>query len=280
MTIAVGQRPKVSIVTPLLNSVAFLPDMLACLSAQTFPDWEHIIVDGGSVDGSLEIAEEWQLREPRAKLIKAPSLGLYPSVLLGLEATSADLLGWLNADDIYPSWSLRVATQYFKRTKHDWFTGFPGCWDRDGALRYTRPYGWYPKTLIKAGWFHADLLGFLQQESMFFSRTLFSQLTDQQKQEISKCALAGDFVLWRSFAEMSALRVVPTSIGGFRQHGANLSANHMGEYMEEVRQHGGTFMPGFVMHAAGRLFRSASALAALNRVYKEDMTMHEEQSVK
>ena len=58
---------KISIVTPVLNGSRYLPDAIRSISSQDYNDWEHIIVDGGSDDGSQEIGKEWAAREERAK---------------------------------------------------------------------------------------------------------------------------------------------------------------------------------------------------------------------
>jgi glycosyltransferase involved in cell wall biosynthesis len=57
---------KISIVTPSLNQCEFIPEMLASLGSQDYPDWEHVVFDAGSTDGSVEVWREW---EERGKLI-------------------------------------------------------------------------------------------------------------------------------------------------------------------------------------------------------------------
>ena len=52
--------PKVSIITPSYNSVRFIEDTLKSVRAQDYPQLEHIVMDGGSTDGTVEILELYQ----------------------------------------------------------------------------------------------------------------------------------------------------------------------------------------------------------------------------
>jgi glycosyltransferase involved in cell wall biosynthesis len=53
---------RISIVTPSLNQCGFIPEMLASLESQDYPDWEHVVFDAGSTDGSVEAWREWEER--------------------------------------------------------------------------------------------------------------------------------------------------------------------------------------------------------------------------
>ncbi|NRA31188.1 MAG: glycosyltransferase, partial [Parvularculaceae bacterium] len=234
---------KFSIITPTLNAALYLRDLTSCLSAQTYQDWEHIIVDGGSTDDTLSLAEAWISSEPRARLLQLGELGLYPSIMSGLSEASGDVLSWLNADDLYTPWALSTVCEHIERTGATWVTGLPGMWDRESRLRLVRPYGHYPQDWIRRGCFHIEFLGYLQQESMFFSRQLFYGLKTEQRKEIEEKKLAGDFLLWRRFAETAPLSVIPSVIGGFRLHTSNLSVEHASAYIDEVRASGAPFPP-------------------------------------
>ena len=51
---------RISIVTPSLNQCGFILEMLASLESQEHPDWEHVVFDAGSTDGSVEVWREWE----------------------------------------------------------------------------------------------------------------------------------------------------------------------------------------------------------------------------
>lgn len=262
--------PKLTIVTPVLNGERYILDLINSLRRQSVSDWEHVIVDGGSTDTTIDILQRTYRDDERFRLVEAPGLGLYPSLLRGIEASRGDIIGWQNADDFYTNWAFRAVCEYQERTQADWFTGFPGCWDDVGTLRFVRPYGWYPSSLIRRGWFHLELLGFLQQESTFFTRKAFQGLSRADLNRVGSSQHAGDFVLWRILAKKHKLSVIPTVLSGFRRHNTNRSVSHMEDYMREVRADGGLFLPPVLAGLSRRLFRSVSACMALPRAEAED----------
>lgn len=265
---------KISIVTTVLNGAPTLSQALHSVSTQSHQDWEHIIVDAGSIDGSYEIAKRAADKDKRVQTFQRPGETMYRSILWGLDKATGDYLSWLNADDIYTQWAFAALADFAKtETDPDWISGLPGCWDEHGVLHYVRPEGWRPQSLIKAGWFHKDLLGFIQQESIFFSRDLYRSLSSTERDKIAHTTLAGDFILWKSFAERSQLTVMPTVLGGFRRHGANRSIVGIDTYMREVKAAGGLFLP-FPLNAACQfVYRCLTSYKAAKLSLKADLRL-------
>jgi glycosyltransferase involved in cell wall biosynthesis len=87
----------VSIVTPSLNQGRYLREALDSVRAQTHRPIEHIVVDGGSTDGSIEILRE---RED-VRWVSEPDRGQSHALNKGFATATGDVLGWLNADDAY-----------------------------------------------------------------------------------------------------------------------------------------------------------------------------------
>jgi glycosyltransferase len=90
---------KVSIITAVLNSKAHMRDCVASVFAQSYPDIEHIIVDGGSTDGTLDVIRAHDKKI--AKWISEPDQGIYDAMNKGISLSSGTLIGILNADDLY-----------------------------------------------------------------------------------------------------------------------------------------------------------------------------------
>jgi glycosyltransferase involved in cell wall biosynthesis len=89
---------KISIVTATYNSAATIRDTLTSIQAQDHPDIEHIIVDGGSTDGTLDIVDDF----PHvAKLISGKDEGIYDAMNKGISVATGQVVGILNSDDIY-----------------------------------------------------------------------------------------------------------------------------------------------------------------------------------
>lgn len=92
---------KVSLITASWNSARTIGDTLRSVAAQTYPDIEHIVVDGASKDETLAVVE----CEGRhvAKLVSEPDKGIYDAYNKGLKLATGDVIGFLNSDDFYCS---------------------------------------------------------------------------------------------------------------------------------------------------------------------------------
>lgn len=260
---------RVSIVTPVLDGSAYLEETIGSIRRQTFTDFEHIIVDGGSRDGSIEIAEKAAAEDDRVRVVVKPGLGQYAAVAYGFEEARGHVLGWLNADDLYLPWAFDVVCAFCTRTGADWVTGLPSCWDAEGRLRFIRPDPWRPRGLIRRGWAHKDLLGFIQQESTFFTATLYRQLPLAERQAFAEARFAGDFILWKAMAASADLRIVPSLLAGFRRHGSNRSTIGLEEYMAEARAAGAADLPKPLV-ALMRALMTRIAAGKMRKIVEEE----------
>jgi glycosyltransferase involved in cell wall biosynthesis len=104
--------PRVSIVTAVLNRRAFIAEAIESVLGQTYPHIEHIVIDGGSTDGTLEVLRKYADRIVRWE--SRPDRGMYHAINRGLELMTGDLWGCLNSDDYYadPEAIRRVVDAY------------------------------------------------------------------------------------------------------------------------------------------------------------------------
>ena len=108
---AEGQRlrPSVSIITPTLNRAEHLQRALNSVTSQSVAPFEHIVVDGVSTDGTLEVLGTY----PHVTAISEPDDGLYDAINKGIEASSGDVVAILNDDDTLLPRAIEVATDAF-----------------------------------------------------------------------------------------------------------------------------------------------------------------------
>lgn len=90
---------KITVVTSVLNNERTLHSCMESIVQQTYQDIEHIVIDGGSTDGSLEILGRF--RDRIAVLVSEPDDGLYYALNKGLRIAAGDVIGFLHADDVY-----------------------------------------------------------------------------------------------------------------------------------------------------------------------------------
>lgn len=90
---------KISVITVVFNGADTIEDTLRSVAAQTHPDVEHIVVDGGSTDGTREILARYGDR--LARVVSEPDHGIYDAMNKGIALATGDVVGTLNADDMY-----------------------------------------------------------------------------------------------------------------------------------------------------------------------------------
>lgn len=90
---------KVSIVTAVLNRSFCIEDCLNSVAGQHYGNIEHIVIDGASSDGTLEILQ--RRRGDIPVLVSEPDGGIYDAMNKGLKRASGDIIGILNSDDLY-----------------------------------------------------------------------------------------------------------------------------------------------------------------------------------
>lgn len=102
--------PLVSIVTPSFNRRGFIEACLGSVANQEYANIEHIVVDGGSTDGTVELLESWT-RTERLRWVSEPDSGMYHAINKGLQMAEGEYLGYLNTDDCYLPWSVSRAVE-------------------------------------------------------------------------------------------------------------------------------------------------------------------------
>jgi len=108
--------PKISIVTPSYNQGKFIDRAIKSVIDQGYPDFEHIIVDNCSTDGTLDILK----RYPHLSWVSEPDKGQSDALNKGIRKATGELIGWLNADDLYlPNCFRSVARFFQERLKPD-----------------------------------------------------------------------------------------------------------------------------------------------------------------
>lgn len=95
---------KITVITSTFNSSGTLRDTFNSILRQTWQDFEYVVVDGGSTDGTVEIIREYEKRfGGRLKWISEPDKGIYDAMNKGLRMATGDVVGILNSDDFFSS---------------------------------------------------------------------------------------------------------------------------------------------------------------------------------
>jgi glycosyltransferase involved in cell wall biosynthesis len=111
-------RPLVSVITPTLNQAHFLEPTLRSVRAQTYPRIEHIVIDGGSTDGTLDILRRLGGGGGEADGVlrwqSEPDRGMYDAINKGLALANGEILAYLNSDDAWLPWAVEAVVRVFE----------------------------------------------------------------------------------------------------------------------------------------------------------------------
>ena len=146
---------KISVVTVCRNAESTIEDTIRSVAGQTCRNVEHVIVDGASTDGTLDIIRKYESLV--SKWVSEPDQGIYDAMNKGLALAGGDVVGFLNADDVYAQPDiLEILTRNFSGGDLD------ACYgdvvfvrdDLETIVRYYRSSGFAPKKLAY-GWMPA-----------------------------------------------------------------------------------------------------------------------------
>lgn len=122
-------RPDVSVIIPAYNAAHWLQDAVESVQAQTFRDWELIIVNDGSTDNTLEVARDFAA--PRTRVIDQANAGVSAARNAGLAAAQGTYICFMDADDAMLPNNLEVKIAVLKKEQVDWVFGDLAVCDAD-----------------------------------------------------------------------------------------------------------------------------------------------------
>lgn len=111
--------PLISIITPSYNRARMIRDAIECVIAQNYPSIEHIIIDGGSNDGTLNLLKQYS----HLKILTEPDNGMYDALNKGLGIANGEIVGFLNTDDFYAEGALIQAINLLTESQADAVAG-------------------------------------------------------------------------------------------------------------------------------------------------------------
>ena len=124
-------NPLVSINTSVLNGIKYLEICIQSVLNQSYPYIEHIFVDGGSSDGTLEMLSSYQAKYPdRIRFISEPEAtvtkGTVEAWNKGLKMAKGEIFSWLGSDDVYPTDAIMTVVEFFRANPEAYFV-FGDC---------------------------------------------------------------------------------------------------------------------------------------------------------
>lgn len=221
---------KISVVTPCYNMEKYIEGTIISVLSQNYDNLEYIIVDGGSTDGSMEIINKY--RDKIAVVISEPDHGMYDAIAKGFAVATGDIFAYINADDTYFPHTFRLVNEIFTANSEiDWIGGRPAYINENRNLTDIFPQvGAKRSKDIARGYFHQNAYGFLMQESMFWRKELYIKSGGIN----GSLRLAGDFDLWRRFAQFAEFIPVDVPLAAFMRRNESISKTQKERYLTEI----------------------------------------------
>jgi len=215
--------PFISIVIPSLNKVRFIGKTLDSVLAQDYPNFEVIIMDGGSGDGTLEVIRKYARKYP--KIIRYESKkdkGQWDAINKGFEKAKGEILAYLNADDVYEKGAFRKVVQAYRKNPDAlWFAGRGKVINEEGkeiASWSTR----YKNLLLAINRYSLLLMvNYLMQPSVFITRKAWQKFGPF----LGTGRIILEYDLWLKIGQSQMPKVIDGSLAGFRLTKDNLSSS-------------------------------------------------------
>lgn len=228
--------PAITVITPAFNAAATLPEALESVRAQSRPPLEHVVVDGGSQDGTVELLRE---AGDAVRWVSEPDRGLAHAMNKGIAMAEGDVIGELNADDRYFPGTIAAVTEAFERhPEAEWVTG--RCPIIDGAGReIRRPVTAYKNALLRRYSLPLYLThNFVSAPATFFRRDVLLELGGFDE----RYRISVDYDLQLKFALRGDPVVLDRDLACFRMVEGTLSMSgfdtQFREHAEQARRHG------------------------------------------
>jgi glycosyltransferase involved in cell wall biosynthesis len=238
---------KISIITPSFNQVSFLKETIDSIQSQEVNfELEHIIIDGGSTDGTVDFLETIG---GKVVWCSGKDKGQADAVNKGIRMATGDIIGWLNSDDLYLPGALQAVASYFmQHPECRWLYGRCRIIDKSGKERWKWITGYKNARLKKFNYSKLLRENFVSQPAVFFRKDLFEEAGPLNLD----LHYAMDYDLWLRFARIAPAGVINRDLSSFRRHGGSKSETGFREQFFEQYAVALNYSPSFFNRAAHR----------------------------
>jgi len=215
-------KPTFSIVTASLNQKDFIEFNIQSVIRQDYPYLEHIVIDGGSTDGTLDILKQYG---DRIKWLSEPDRGQSDALNKGFKRSTGDIIGWINSDDALAPGALNRIVDFFSTHSEAKIVG--------GDLLIIDEKN-QPLELRKGKFLDFDYIlnkpdGVLQP-STFFKRELFER-TGYLDESLHFCM---DYDFFLQLARISNFEYIPHILSMFRLQEGSKTVTHPYHFFKEA----------------------------------------------
>ena len=200
---------KFSIITISFNSENTISMTFQSVKNQSFNNYEYLLIDGGSIDETLTIANK---QDHISKIVSEPDKGIYDAINKGIKNSTGEIIGFLNSDDsFYEENSLKYIADAFDKDTECVF-GDLIYTDKDENIKRVWKGSAFKKGAFKKGWMPAH-------PTFYCRRSVYEKLGQYD----DSFKIAGDFELMLRFLEKHNIRskYIPKTLVNMKVGGAS-----------------------------------------------------------
>ncbi len=241
-----SEFPKISIVTPSYNQGKFIEETIKSVLEQNYPNFEYVIIDGGSNDNSQKIIKKYhnKLKYFESKKDRGQS----HAINKGFKHTDGEIMAWINSDDVLRPGALRLVASIFAQFPEiEWLTSLPSTINEDGYQLYLAQPPFYVRQFIKMGFYTRKLFGFIMQEGTFWRRSLWEKAGGQ----LAEVPYSMDMKLWQNFAKHSQLYCINACLASYRLNPQRKNNDQHQNYYKEMNN----LIPAIILLPAKVIWR-------------------------
>ena len=200
---------KISLISISYNSENSISDTFNSVKTQSFDNYEYLLIDGGSIDGTLNVAKE---QDHISKIVSEPDKGIYDALNKGIKNSNGEIIGFLNSDDtFYDENSLQHIVDAFDDNT-DCVFGDLIYTDKNERVKRVWKGSEFKKRAFKKGWMPAH-------PTFYCRRSVYKKLGLYD----DSFNIAGDFELMLRFLEKHNIKskYIPKTLVNMKVGGAS-----------------------------------------------------------
>jgi glycosyltransferase involved in cell wall biosynthesis len=196
--------PSISIITPSFNQGPYIEQTIQSVCAQNYPHVEHLVIDGGSTDNTVEILKQ----HSHLIWISEKDRGQADALNKGLAKSTGDIIGWINSDDFYEENIFLSVAESFQDPATMWVIGnLTYLFDQSGEMVCDKS----PQITLDRLVRNPDIV---RQLPTFFRKDFLEQAGRWSPEYF----MAMDFELWVRLAKLTPPKMINRNFAYFRIH--------------------------------------------------------------
>lgn len=222
---------KVSVITPSFNQGKYIERTIqSVLNQKGDFELEHLIIDGGSTDNTLDILKKYK---GRIDWVSEKDRGQSHAINKGFSKAKGDIIGWLNSDDLYEDGTIQKVMDIFKKDINcKWVAGRCRIIDENGKEIRKAVTNYKNKWLARYSYERLLVEDFISQPAVWFRKSFLNEvgLLDENLHYTM------DYDLWLRMGAKAEPAIINDYIASFRFYSGSKTGGELKKSLSEVRE--------------------------------------------